>query len=240
MIIGADVSKWQGAIDWGMMAAQGVRFVYAKASQGPAYADPRFQENAAGAKAVGILFGAYHFCTADNALAQVANFLRCIGDVQLDLPPALDVEKDPATGRMISGSGLWVMCDRLKGLQGHALPVVYCSQSSGNAVWPWMESKWHPMKENLLWVANWDVAKPALPDVWAKAGEPFYIWQDKLVPGAPFGVDSTQIDHDVWGSKKPFPGEPVPPPPAEEMTANLCVYVAGEVYAAKNIRLTRG
>jgi lysozyme len=241
-IVGVDISKWQGKVDFAKMAAAGAQFVYAKASQGASYRDPRFAENAAGAKAEGLKFGAYHFCTVDNALSQVSNFIAAIGAVVLDLTPALDVELDPATGKIISGSALWVMCDRMKGFQGHPVPAVYCSQSSGNTVWPYSDPRWRTMCENLLWVANWNVAKPALPDVWAKAGEPYYIWQDKLVPGGPYGVESSQIDHDVWGDKLPFPGDPIPPPPPPVFapTANLSVWIDGAEWYADNVKLTKG
>ena len=62
---GIDVSHHQNAIDWTQVAASGVRFAIAKASEGTAYIDPLFSTNRAEAMAAGIVFGAYHFARPD-------------------------------------------------------------------------------------------------------------------------------------------------------------------------------
>ena len=62
---GIDVSHHQNAIDWTQVAASGVRFAIAKASEGTGYIDPLYSTNRAEAMAAGIVFGAYHFARPD-------------------------------------------------------------------------------------------------------------------------------------------------------------------------------
>jgi GH25 family lysozyme M1 (1,4-beta-N-acetylmuramidase) len=86
-------------------------------------------------------------------------------------------------------------------------PAIYTNVGSGNAVF-----RSASMKRYLLVVANWGVATPILPTIWK--GQKWYIWQDKVEDGAPYGI-AGQIDHDMWGELLPFPGD-TPPPPADE------------------------
>ncbi|MDQ0046053.1 GH25 family lysozyme M1 (1,4-beta-N-acetylmuramidase) [Paenibacillus polymyxa] len=63
---GIDVSRYQGNIDWNVVKADGISFTFIKASQGQRYVDPTFLTNAKGAKAAGVLLGAYHFLDATS------------------------------------------------------------------------------------------------------------------------------------------------------------------------------
>jgi hypothetical protein len=93
------------------------------------------------------------------------------------------------------------------------------------------------MKKYPLWDANWNVAIPALPNVWK--GEQLYIWQDKLVDAAPYGVTgSKQVDHDIWMTKIPFPDvEPPPPPPPveDEIAVTIKAEKDGKIYSGVSI-----
>ena len=80
---GIDVSHWQGAIDWTMVAASGKRFAYIKASESTDFVDPAFLQNRAGARAAGLYVGAYHFAqpsaTAGDAVAEADHFIDTAG-----------------------------------------------------------------------------------------------------------------------------------------------------------------
>jgi len=90
---GVDVSRHQETIDWPALAADDVRFVYIKATEGSDYVDPRFAANWAGAGAVGLARGAYHFFTLCRSGAEQAdNFIRVVPRVEGALPHALDME----------------------------------------------------------------------------------------------------------------------------------------------------
>jgi len=103
-IRGIDVSSVQGTIDWNAVAATGVRFVMRKCGNGNNPPDPGFATDIAGARAAGLVLGAYHVGfplplsdlhphrgPADQA---TAHFEACqgLGSNPGELPPALDLE----------------------------------------------------------------------------------------------------------------------------------------------------
>jgi len=46
---GIDVSYWEGGIDWKKVRGDGIRYMFTKATEGEAYADPTLGDNWAGA-----------------------------------------------------------------------------------------------------------------------------------------------------------------------------------------------
>lgn len=75
----ADVSKWQGAINW-KKAAKELSFVILRASCGSGM-DSKFLENVEGCRKNGIPFGVYHYVMAGNAndACKEANyFVQCV------------------------------------------------------------------------------------------------------------------------------------------------------------------
>jgi lysozyme len=92
--LGIDVSQAQGAnLDWPGIAASGVHFAIIKASEGQGYEDPQWQRNVKGAKAAGLLVGAYHYFWSKRAAdVQAQNYLKVAGGFDLDLPPVIDFE----------------------------------------------------------------------------------------------------------------------------------------------------
>ncbi|WP_052675977.1 glycoside hydrolase family 25 protein [Paenibacillus sp. IHBB 10380] len=98
---GIDVSHWQGTIDWKKVVASGISFVFIKATQNSM--DKKFIDNVKGAKAAGLLVGAYHYIddsvtTADKAKAAAQTFYKAIqnaGGVSVfDLPLIMDYESN--------------------------------------------------------------------------------------------------------------------------------------------------
>ena len=90
---GIDVSHHQGAIDWTLLAAQGVDFAYIKATEGGDHRDRLFAANWAAARGAGIARGAYHFFTLCRPGAeQAANFIAAVPNDPDALPPAVDLE----------------------------------------------------------------------------------------------------------------------------------------------------
>src|SRR6266540_2818609 len=63
---GIDVSHWQGTIDFDAVAGAGVRFVFAKATEGQTFDDPNYATYRADAAAAGLAFGAYHYARPDG------------------------------------------------------------------------------------------------------------------------------------------------------------------------------
>src|SRR5207344_2546016 len=94
---GIDVSHHQGAIDWVQVAGAGVRFAFAKATEGRNYVDPQYATNKAGAALSGVAFGAYHFAqpdgTANDAILEADHFVDVAQLEPGDLVPVLDIER---------------------------------------------------------------------------------------------------------------------------------------------------
>lgn len=94
---GIDVSHHNGPVDWAKVAADGISFVFLKASEGKTYVDPTFTGNAKTARAAGLLVGAYHFVNATSSGAaelEAKHFADTIRGVTLDLPPVMDYENN--------------------------------------------------------------------------------------------------------------------------------------------------
>jgi GH25 family lysozyme M1 (1,4-beta-N-acetylmuramidase) len=205
------VSRFNGAIDWPLVAGSGVRFAFVQGSRGAGTdctvkpdncgPDPLYATNYAGAKAAGIRVGAYHraFATGAtraearaDAAAEANVFITAVGTLQSgDLLPALDVET-PFTGLNASRLRTWirVWLKKVRKRLG-AKPIIYTNASSwaatGNTT---MFSKGHP-----LWVAEWGVSKPSVPaSNWG--GRRWSVWQftsSGSVPGISGRVDQDYL-----------------------------------------------
>ena len=111
-VLGIDVSRWQGRIDWPQVAACR-QFAYIKASggDGGVYTDPTYAGNVAAS--AGLLpRGAYHFLGTGDGAAQADRFLDATGGYPLELPPAVDFEPLPGGARP-TGAVLAGFVDRL-------------------------------------------------------------------------------------------------------------------------------
>jgi lysozyme len=91
---GIDVFHNNGTIDWENVAAAGVSFAFAKATEGETFRDPKFNANYTEMKNNGIIRGAYHFFRPNkDGRKQAENFLKLVQALGPgDLPPSLDVE----------------------------------------------------------------------------------------------------------------------------------------------------
>jgi lysozyme len=100
-IKGTDVSNWQPSLNWTSLWNQGSRFAYVKTSEGDSIRNSLFQQQYAGAGAVGMHRGGYHFAipTRDSSGAKQADyFINNGGGWSADgrtLPGLLDVENNP-------------------------------------------------------------------------------------------------------------------------------------------------
>ena len=101
-VTGADVSQWQGTIDWTRVGHSGIRFVFVKATEGTTFTDPAFARNRDGARSAGLAVGFYHFADPQgstvalaqrDAAAEAAHFLAVYQPRPTDLRPVLDIER---------------------------------------------------------------------------------------------------------------------------------------------------
>jgi lysozyme len=178
---GIDVSYWNAGIDWNKVKATGQRFVFVKASEGERYVDPTFDDNWRGAKAAGLLRGAYHFFHPNADPGKQAdcfiNAVKAMGDLG-ELPPALDIETadGQSNARIISRAKAWL--DRVQSAFSRK-PMIYSGQymlqdhfsepGGGPPAW---------VKDYPLWVAQYPNhyspgMQPGLPRGWFQ----WKIWQ---------------------------------------------------------------
>ena len=64
--IGVDISAYQADVDMEKLKAQGIDFIFIKATEGTTHQDRRFAENWENAKNAGLPAGAYHFFSAKS------------------------------------------------------------------------------------------------------------------------------------------------------------------------------
>ncbi|GAA0959450.1 GH25 family lysozyme [Actinocorallia libanotica] len=203
---GLDVSEWQGPkVNWKKIADDGARFAIIRATRGVspvdgdpnAYVDKYFAVNRDGARANGILQGAYHFASPhrSDGATQANFFVDNGGGWTRDgksLPGALDMERDPyatlpkvkdlrqdcynlTPEQMIN----WIRdFSRQYFVRTGRYPMIYSNQS-----W-WKNCTSSPQEPNgtaafnltnPLWVANYKekVTAPAMPGGFDK----YTFWQ---------------------------------------------------------------
>lgn len=98
-------------------------------------------------------------------------------------------------------------------LKYHPEVAIYTNIGSGNRIFT------KPVfgKRYRLWVANWGVPVPMIPNVWKD--QPYMCWQKDVRDGAEYGVIG-KVDVNEWGTALPWPGGDTPPPepPPEQQT----------------------
>lgn len=93
--LGIDVSKYQGAINWGAVSSSGVSYTFIKVGSTNSGLDPYFAANVTSAQAAGIRTGVYIYSYADSVEGAVneANLvLQWIENYNINFPVAYDIE----------------------------------------------------------------------------------------------------------------------------------------------------
>ena len=215
---GIDISSYQHPgdkpIDWAAVKSSGMRFVYIKATEptrtGRSYVNPWFQRDWAGAGAVGLYRGAYHFAQPrlplGTAEQDAQQFLNVTGGMSgpLDMPPVLDLE---ATGglsptNLTNWTARWLAyVQKVTGKK----PIIY----SGWAFWKTSLNDTTQFNGHQLWMARWQTSGPSpLPGGWSS----WKIWQygTTKVPGIKNAVDANVMCGTVptTGAPAGCPGVP--------------------------------
>jgi lysozyme len=184
MVLGVDVSSYQGTVDWKQAQAAGVRFAFVRVSDGLDVKDELFASNWAGVEAANIVRGAYQYFRPDeDPLAQADLLADAIGQrAPGDLPPALIVEQvDRQTPAQIAAA-VRAWAARIQNRLG-VFPIIYTGSEF-----------WHDEVGNMsggaypLWIAEYDTDCPTIPTAWTG----WAFWQSAsgaTVPGIPMPVD---------------------------------------------------
>ncbi len=164
---GLDLSAHNGEVDFGKVAATGIRFVWLKASEGETLRDAAYRANSAAAAEAGLLVGAYHFFRFDcDGVMQAMNLCSALNDSVPPLGIAIDVElENNASGvdDKTIVTNLESMVDYL-GIKG--IPVTFYTNKEGYSRF---------IKNNFgdypLWICSFTDRKPFDDDT------PWNFWQ---------------------------------------------------------------
>ncbi len=187
---GIDVSVYETSIDWTKVKAAGIDFAFIRVSDGLQYPDPSFAGYWAGAKAAGVIRGAYqYFRPAEDPVMQADLLLSGIGPIEPgDLPPVLDLE---VTGgltqaQVVASVTAWV--DHITAAIGRP-PIIYAGLYS----WPTLTNS-ADFTTSPLWIAQYTTAAcPDIPAPWTQ----WLFWQDSST-GSVDGIPGATLDLDVF------------------------------------------
>ncbi len=180
---GIDVSHHSDAVDWQAVKNAGYVFAYIKATEGEDATDSRFVEHWQATAAIDLPRGAYHFyVTEDDPNLQADFFIATVPAEDLgDLIPVVDVEVLGHGTETGWADNLKVFLDRLESHFG-VKPLIYTSPHF------WDANVGHSFGEYPLWLAEYGVDSPSLPEGWNE----WFIWQfegDQNIVGVESGAD---------------------------------------------------
>ena len=176
---GVDVSSHQGNVAWPTLWSSGVRWAYAKATEGTYYTNPYHAQQYNGSYDVGMVRGAYHFATPDttSGAAQADYFVDRGGDWSADgrtLPGVLDIEWNPygddCYGKSASSMVSWIrdFLDRYRARTGRDA-VIYTATSW----WKQCTGNYAGFASTPLWIARYASTVGELPAGWST----YTMWQ---------------------------------------------------------------
>ncbi len=196
MIAGIDVSHWNGRINWQTAKAAGALFMFAKATQGLTYVDDTYRTNAEGAKAAGVLRGAYHFYDYQQfGKPQAGHFWAHIKDDNLDLPPVMDLElywQPYPSGKnlLIAARDFITELDNLSGRSTmlYTNPAMIALFVASGVKFDWLKD--HP-----LWIAHYTTASAPTFQPWPA----WTFWQTSgNGDGHKYGCEGKGVDMNVF------------------------------------------
>lgn len=194
VVHGVDVSDDQDEIDWPKAVRAGIGFAFVKVSDGLQH-DTRFADNWAGAKAAGVVRGAYQYFRASLDGADAAkDFLDQIPADDLgDLPVSADVETLDGESAKTLATELAKWVKAVTARTGRA-PMIFTTPGL------WDEWRMPAFPASPLWVSHWGVAQPRIPQGWSD----WSFWQYKAsakVAGIPWKVDLDEYRGTLEGLK---------------------------------------
>lgn len=154
MLHGVDVSSHQS--DY---SAEGLDFVFVKATEGRSYINPRQKAQAAEARKAGCVVGFYHFLWPGNIAAQARYFVEECASVEGDLLAA-DWERT-SDGTMAGNAQKDQFLREVKRLRPTHQVILYCNRDF------WLNHDTTSYAADGLWIADYVTAgKPRIKARW--------------------------------------------------------------------------
>lgn len=213
---GIDVSRYQGVIDWDVIAAHEpkVEFVGIRAAISWGYKDTYLDHNWAEAKRVKIPRAAYHvFYPGEDPKRQMDHFIACLNGDMGELPLALDCELDHDVPYATISKNIASAAYYLETVT-ECKPIIYTRANwvdqyiTGNNPTHWWEKKKTPP----TWLAAFDFwlaqyllngeehsGPPTLP---GGVSRNQVVVHQTSGSGEPFGVESGALDYNRWQFEK--------------------------------------
>ncbi len=191
-IVGIDISRYQGKIDFQKVKAAGISFIFIRATDGITYQDANYETNVSLARATDITVGAYHFYeTNDDPIAQLGNFTQTVILKPGDLPPVVDIERLHNQDNVDLSENIKTF---LKGLEIHygVRPIIYTGLRFSNKYLTGFGN--YP-----LWLAEYGRHEPTLPTGWDKWT--FWQWSQSYHI---LGIEKTVDANRFFGDKSSF------------------------------------
>ena len=185
---GTDVSNFNPNVDWRAVWRGGRGFGFIKATEGLTLVNKLFAKDWAGAKAAGLVRGAYHFFRPDrDPVAQANFFVKTVGTLSgTDLPLVMDWEvtsgRTPAEQIAAAQSFLNVVESATR-----KTPIIYASTGFVNALGNPKQFARYP-----LFLAHYNVSCASVPAPWTT----WSFWQYGI--GAVAGVPGPETDADLF------------------------------------------
>ncbi|MFG1613256.1 GH25 family lysozyme [Nonomuraea wenchangensis] len=203
---GTDVSNHAGTIDWAQTAAKGVRFGWAKATEGLDFVDAQYSANYRNAKANGVYIGAYAFGRPDkgvNTGKAQADWLIAHAQYVNDgrtLPLQLDIEWPwwttaapmyPCYGLSTSQMVTWIrdFVDQVKARTGREASI-YTNPNW----WNQCTGRNTSFSANPLETSNYSGSPGTLPAGWSRFTAWQYAGSSSTLPGSPTVFNGSAAD----------------------------------------------
>lgn len=217
-----DLSHHNTVQSFEQIAAAGIVGMIHKATEGVGYTDPKYEARRAGCREAGILFGAYHFATASDAIDQAEHFLQTARLTGADLF-CLDWEDYGANTLSKEQARAWI-----EHVEGELGRPGECVIYSGNTAKEKLGANDTFFGARRLWLAQYG-SNPAAKPPWST----WWLWQysdgsagpgPHGCPGVTGHVDTNSYDGPAdqllaeWAS-----GEVQPEPEPGEVVVTLTI-----------------
>lgn len=232
MKLGVDVSRWQGDVDWQLLADQGVLWAGIRAGVGSYYTDRTFEFNYDTAAEVGILPIPYFVVNPNNPVADQLTRYRISLDGRKPVATICDVELvGDVSNTILRRRYCWFMRDGMDDSQFGSFWMLYTNKSFAEAHlgdsyqgWRW---DWMPLHVASYGANDGNVPPtppyPRLPYQWNEEGWTAWQYTDKgkLLGGQAADIDEDLMIDSVYTNLRvrsgiPEPGGDLPQPPPED------------------------